>query len=368
MTFRPEKFQGIVLISEPSYEQLNERQKVGYRNHRKKLIKWLTQQGQDPEKLEGYAHDTARNYASIIDKMTRWVWVHRGGYTTEISHDEGEAYLKEQALSEQDYSDSHLHNIKLAIMAYFRYQNGEDDDWETAFTIESSSSAKQPKDFVSLEERQALREAALEYGTVPAYAALSPKKRSEWKTHLARKFGKPSDEISKADFEKANGFKYPSIVHVSLDAGLRPVEVGRAKTYWVDVENAVLRIPEKDSSKNEDNWTVSLRQETAEYLGHWLQEREIYDKYDDTDNLWLTRHGNPYGGSSLRVLLDNLCEIAGIERGITWYSIRHSVGTYMAREEGLKAAQTQLRHKSVETTMKYDNVTPDDRRDALDNM
>jgi integrase len=53
---------------------------------------------------------------------------------------------------------------------------------------------------------------------------------------------------------------------------------------------------------------------------------------------------------------------------MSWYSIRHSVGTYMAREEGLAAAQAQLRHKSVETTMKYDQVPVEDRRDALDRM
>jgi len=367
MMFRPEKFEGVVLISEPSHDYLNHRQEVAYTNHRKELIKWLKTEGRDPSKLEGYAHDTARNYASIIDKMHRWVWEHRGGFTTDVSHDEAEAYLKEQKI-ENDYSQSHLHNIQLALKAYFRFNNGEDDDWTPSFTIESTSGANQPRDFVTIEERQALREAALEYGTVPAYAGLSPKKRSEWKAHLARRFGKPSKEITQEDFKKANGFKYPSIVHTSLDAGLRPVEVGRAKTYWVDVENAVLRIPEQDSSKNKDNWTVSLRQETAEYLGHWLKEREIYDKYDDTDTLWLTRHANPYNPSSLSLLLDNLCEKAGIERDMTWYAIRHSVGTYMAREEGLKAAQSQLRHKSVETTMKYDNVTPEDRRDALENM
>lgn len=231
--------------------------------------------------------------------------------------------------ADKEYSDSHLHNVKLALKAYFRYRN-DVDDWECEISVSSSSGASQPKDYVTMDERKALREAALEYGTVPAYAALDPDDRYEWKLLLAQKFGKPVSEVSPDDFKRANGFKYPSIVHTSLDAGLRPIKVGRAKTYWVDVENAALRIPEKDSSKNKDNWTVSLRRETAEYLARWIEEREMFDKYDDTDQLWLTRHGNPYGSSSLRVLLDNLCEIAGIERDISWYAFRHSTGTYMA--------------------------------------
>lgn len=53
---------------------------------------------------------------------------------------------------------------------------------------------------------------------------------------------------------------------------------------------------------------------------------------------------------------------------MSWYTIRHSVGTYMAREEDLAAAASQLRHKSPETTMKYDQAPVDDRRDALDRM
>jgi hypothetical protein len=53
---------------------------------------------------------------------------------------------------------------------------------------------------------------------------------------------------------------------------------------------------------------------------------------------------------------------------MSWYAIRHSTGTYMTREEGLAAAQAQLRHLSPESTMKYDQVPVEDRQDALDRM
>lgn len=359
------KVEGIVLIHEPTAEYLNERQRVAYRGHREKLIKWLAKQGKDPEKLEGYAHDTYYTYANVIDQFHRHIWDENSSFTLDLSHAQADEYLRGLILSDQDYSSSHLHNTKLALKAYFRFTG---DEWEPEVSVPSSSGVSQPKDFVTEDERKALREAVLEYGSVPAYAGLEPEKRREWKRYLARRFGKPMEEITPDDWKKANGFKYPSIVHTSLDAGLRPVEVGRAKTYWVDVENAALRIPEKESSKNKDNWTVSLRQETTEYLARWIDEREMYDKYDDTDQLWLTRHRNPYSGKSLRVLLDNLRDIAGIERDFSWYAIRHSTGTYMAREEGLAAAQAQLRHRREETTMKYDQAPVEDRREALDRM
>ena len=53
---------------------------------------------------------------------------------------------------------------------------------------------------------------------------------------------------------------------------------------------------------------------------------------------------------------------------MSWYAIRHSVGTYMTREEDLAATQAQLRHKSKKTTMQYDQVPVEDRRDALNRM
>jgi site-specific recombinase XerD len=102
-----------------------------------------------------------------------------------------------------------------------------------------------------------------------------------------------------------------------------------------------------------------------------MHEREHYPMFDDTDKLWLTTHGNPFSSRSLRRLLRRLCDRADINhenRKMSWYSIRHSVGTYMTREEDLAATQAQLRHKSPETTMRYDSAPVSERRDALDRM
>jgi len=185
------------------------------------------------------------------------------------------------------------------------------------------------------------------------------------------RFSKPASEVTVADWERANGWKVPSLVWTSLDAGLRPVEVERAVTSWVDVENGVLRIPREESSKNRDNWIVGLREQTANALRRWIEERQNYPMYDGTEALWLTREENSYGSHSLRYVLGRLCDIANINmenRQLTWYAIRHSVGTYMTREEGLAAAQAQLRHKSEQTTMRYDQAPVEDRRDALDRI
>lgn len=133
----------------------------------------------------------------------------------------------------------------------------------------------------------------------------------------------------------------------------------------------MLRIPKQEATKNTDNWIVGITERTASALERWIEERSLYDLYADTDALWLTREGNPYQAQSLRYILHRLCEIAQIpveNRQMSWYAIRHSVGTYLTREEDLAAAQAQLRHKNPETTMRYDQTPVEDRRDALDRM
>lgn len=90
-----------------------------------------------------------------------------------------------------------------------------------------------------------------------------------------------------------------------------------------------------------------------------------------TGDLWLTSQENPSGSKSLRRLLHRLCDVAGIAtatRETSWYAICHSVGTYVTKERDLAAAEGQLRHENAKTTMKYDQVPVEDRRDALDRL
>jgi site-specific recombinase XerD len=366
-----EELEGIPLVPEPSRARLDDRHAMDYREHRRALIEWLLVLGKNPGKATGYAQRTALNTAQRLDLFYRWVWDERDGYTTNIRHDDADAYTRH--LARADESDYSRNNTQSALKRLFKWRKHErgGELWEPSITFTEPSGGTEPRDFLLEEERQQIREAALEYGSIPSYAGLTPQERDKWKAYLAQRFSKPKRAVTSDDWDRANSWKFPSLVWTSLDAGLRPIEVERATISWVDVENAVLRIPKEESSKNVGNWTVSLRDSTANALTAWLDERARYERYDDSEKLWLTRESNPYGTSALRHVLKRLFQIAGIEqesRKVSWYMIRHSVGTYMTREEGLAAAQAQLRHKSESTTMRYDQVPVEDRRDALNRM
>lgn len=362
---------GITVVPEPSADRLNQRQLLDYRTTRKNCLSWLLVFGIKPKKGEGYAFETVKPRAHRMDAFYRFVWDLTGGYTTDVTHEHADAWMRE--LAQQDTSNAHKANCQKAVKMLFKWREHEHglDPWEPEITFSESGGASQPRDYLTRDERQQIRETVLEFGSIPGYNDLSPDARDRWKAHLAQRFEKPKDAVTPEDWERANGWKLPSLVWVSLDAGLRPIEVERAVVSWVDLNNGVLRIPKEDSSKNTDNWVVGLKDRTTEMLGRWIEERDTYNKYDDTDTLWLTREGNPYSTSSLGYLIKRLCGEAGIStetRKVTWYSIRHSVGTYMTREEDLAAAQAQLRHKSEKTTMKYDQTPVEDRKDALNRM
>lgn len=365
----PTTFEGVTLISGPSEALLNQRQKLDYIHHRKQLIRWMQNFGKKPGKAEGYAQNTVENHAYRLDRFYRWVWENGNGYTTDINPGDADRYMKEVAYS--DNSNAHKKKTQQALKILFKWRELEigGQGWEPDMTF--TEETYHPRDYFTMEERRRLREAALEYGSIPNYNSLSPRERDRWKAYLAQKFEKPKSEVTPRDWKRANGWKIPSLVWVSLDAGLRPIEVERAVTSWVDLENGVLRIPKEESSKNRDNWIVGLQDRTSEVLGKWLQERRYYDKYRETDKIWLTRQENPYQSQALRYILKQLCRTAGIDtenRQISWYAIRHSVGTYMTHVEDLGATKAQLRHKSEKTTLQYDQAPVEERKNALNKM
>lgn len=357
------------VVTGPAEEYLNPRQLRDYRSQRKDCFDWLLTFGKDPDNVEGYAFSTVKNRGYRMDLFYRWVWQEEGGYTSNVMPNHADGWMHH--LARQDKSNTHKSNCQKAVKMLLKWRHHQHgvSKWESDFTFSEDSS--QPRDYLTLAERRAVREAALEYGSVPSYGTLTPSERDRWKQYLSQRFEIPKSDVTPEHWDRANGWKVPSLVAASLDAGLRPIEVERSVTSWVDVDNGVLRIPREESSKNEDNWIVGLRDDTADLLSRWLSERRNYSMYDNTEAIWLTREGNTYSSSSLRYLLHQLCEIADIRtenRKMSWYSIRHSVGTYMTREEDLAATKSQLRHKSEQTSMKYDQTPPEDRKDALNRM
>jgi integrase len=350
---------------------LTDRQLVDYKEQRTQFLSWLLNIGKRPKFAEGYAEYTVYSDSYRTARFDKWVWERCGQYKYPPDEEDAHAFMEHLAFSDKGRVEKGKLQEGISHLNKWLTNTQNEPEWEFEYEFASRSGNLEPRDYLSEDERRAIRQAALNEGNIPSYDSLTPEERRGWKHHIANVLGKPYEDVTEADWERIDDWKTTSMVWTSLDAGLRPDEVSNASTKWVDTDNGVLRIPFEDSSKNDGNWTVSITDRTATALERWLSERKRISRYDGTDALWLTRNGNPYGSKSLSRLLRRLCDRADIDyedRQMSWYTIRHSVGTYMTHHRDLKAAKDQLRHKSPKTTMQYDQVSVEDRRDVLDQM
>lgn len=373
MRHSPEnKVDGIVLVTKDAQEYLNPRQEVTYREHRRELAEWMLALGKDPDKAEGYSHSTAKNRMNRLDLFYRFVWDRKGRYVQDLTTKDADDWMRYLARQEmKESTKNHYQKSAHTLFKWKREARNKNVEWDPEITYSDPSTTYTPRDYLTNEDRKKLREAAMEYGSVPHYNSVTPSERERWKTYLSQLLQKPKEEVTMKDWDKANSFKYTSMIHVALDAGLRPIEIKRSNVRWVDTENAVLRIPREESSKNRENWIIALKEETASILERWLEERKTREKYDGRDALWLTMYGNRYNKDSFRDVFRKIASEAGLDlenRDLTPYSIRHSTATYIAEQEGLAVAAAQCRHKSKRTTEKYEHSSVSRQTDAVNNI
>ncbi len=338
----------ITIVPDSNAELLGEKEEIDYHDYRERFLTYLLRMGKNPEKAEGYSPYSVYSTANRTARFDRWLWEREGCYVIQPDFEHAEAYMDEVAF--RDVTESTKGKILEALLRYSKWLEYRYDEerWEFDWSFNSGGGNTGPRDFLLDDERQKIRQAALQMDGNPSY-------------------GLDDEDVVDED----TSWKYTSLFWTSLDAALRPVEVRRASTRWVEPDNGLLRIPREESSKNEGDWAVSVTERTATALERWIEERSENPRYDDTDALWLTRHGNRYSSKELSRLLRSVCDKAGIDysdRQMSFYTIRHSTGTYMTKERDLAATKAQLRHRSVKTTMKYDQVPVEDRREALDKI
>lgn len=333
-----------------------------YRDFKRGFMMWLTTEGKNTYRGEGYSESTVQHTHYKIDEAYRWKWERAEEYTTEFTPAEA-TELIDFMMRRTSHPDSYIYSFEKSLRRLFKYfreeLNRPIEVWEHDIPIEQSRGSSQHiKDKFYPEEMSALYEAALKRYSVPSYhnKNLSSEERDGIKAFVAQRLGKPKNEVTPQDFQDASSWKIPSIIAVSSDCGLRPIEVGRAKADWFDVEEGKMIVPAEESTKNRENWECWLTSKSVTSVKNWLNERKKYEQYRGRNEMWLTRNANPYNSRSLNKTLDNLMEDASIDsknRKLSWYSFRHGAATLWVEAEGLHRAKNQLRHKSMKTTEKY---------------
>lgn len=372
-TFSPEDV-SFRLVTGPTRERLNEvspRHVKDYEDFKKNYVGWFLNVGKNPNKGTGYSPNTVEQICFKTDQVFRYLWKSEGSYTTSLDYQRADNLM--QSVERGDWGNANILTFKKTVKRYFKWLKHQKDtdctDWDCPVSV--SEKERTQRDYLRAHEFDDLYRATLEHGTVKNYSDCTPQERSNIKTTLAQRFEMPTEEIGRDEFNRANSWKVPTLVATTLDTGLRPVEIGRAKVSWVNLADNSLEIPAKEATKSDNDWKCSISSKTASGLERWLDEREAYEKYSDKEALWLNRIGNSYTSRTVNYLLDQLIEESDIDemgRDLTWYSLRHGVASAWANKYGIQHAQEQLRHEKIETTLRYVHSDSDERSSMADNV
>ena len=349
--------------------------------HLSEFYDWMLTKGKNPKRHKPLSESTAENYHDRIDQIYRFILERISPKEMQaLTHEQADQiveWLDQDKIQKQkggNHSESSKRKFTNALEKYFKWQHdrgAEAELWEPRVTFNDGE--HQSADKLNFEERWLVREAAMNYGSLPSYHGIDPEERDRINGLIAQRLGKPKDEVTSKDWTRAdNSTKVGSLVAVTLETGMIPIEIAEARLEWYDEQRNILKIPNEYAAKDRPTAELPLTEETGEQMSEWIQERRHYEKYDGSNRIWLNEHGNPYNSKNLCYLVRQLCEKAGIEhehRKIVWYSLRHNLGQSIEEEEDLSEARDQLRHKHLSTTKEfYAETAKESRRQTLEEI
>lgn len=268
---KPDCERPIPVIPQSHDGELTDKQFIDYRDTRTQFLSWLLNIGKQPDKGEGYSPYTVYSTAYRTAEFDLYAWEQHGDYKYPLDATDADDYMEYLLYSDQ--SQTMKGKAQEGVKQYMKWLHHERgyDEWDFEYPFDGSGGNHQPQDFLTRDERRAIRQAALDEGNIPSHDTLTVNERRGWKLYIANALGKHYNDVTKEDWNEVNGWEITSLVWTSLDAGLRPNEVRNSKVEWVDTKNGILRIPKDESSKNEGNWTVGLTERTASALSRWLE-------------------------------------------------------------------------------------------------
>jgi integrase len=326
------------------------------------FIEWLLTEGKDTYRKEGFAESTTTTTHYKVEEAYRWLWSETEEYSKEFPQERATQLLNE-LMKFSDHPDSYIYIIEKSLRRLFKYfreeKNRELAEWEHEIPVEPSRGSDKEehiKDRFYPEEMNLLYEASLKEYSIKSYWNLSAEERQELKRMIAQQQGVAKADIGPEECTNASSWQYPSIIPATSALRLRPIEVGKMNKDWINLQQNEINIPAKEAVKSTTSWTCEISSKSRNALENWLQERQSYDKYNDTDYLWLTKYGNQYGSGNLNRMLETLIDRAELEEGnrnLSYYSFRHGAASMWTEKEGLSKAAEQLRHASLKTTQGY---------------
>jgi site-specific recombinase XerD len=166
------------------------------------------------------------------------------------------------------------------------------------------------------------------------------------------------DEIKRL-LAVASSLKTRVLLSLGYGCGLRAGEIVRLKVKHIDKAQSTIRI---EQSKGRKDRNVMLPKEMLGFLREWWKVRPSrHDAGIPLPERWLfpsrKSAGRPITTRHLNRLFHEAADAAGIRKGVTLHTLRHSFATHLLeRQIHLRTIQALLGHTKSDTTTRYAHV------------
>jgi integrase/recombinase XerD len=166
-----------------------------------------------------------------------------------------------------------------------------------------------------------------------------------------------ADEIKRL-LAMAKSLKTRVLLSLGYGCGLRAGEIVRLKVKHIDRAQNIIRIEQGKGGKDRN---VMLSPEILDLLRQWWRARPPRDNAGTpVEERWLfpgRKRGTPMTTRQLNRLFHETAEAAGIKKGVTLHTLRHSFATHLLQDNThIITLQALLGHAKPETTAKYAHV------------
>jgi integrase/recombinase XerD len=166
------------------------------------------------------------------------------------------------------------------------------------------------------------------------------------------------DEIKRL-LAVGSSLKTRVLLSLGYGCGLRASEIVRLKVKHIDSAQNIIRI---EQSKGRKDRNVMLSDEMLGLLRQWWKARPSrHDAGIPLQERWLfpsrKSAGRPITTRHLNRLFHEAADAAGIKKGVTVHTLRHSFATHLLEHgTNLRKIQLLLGHEKLETTARYLHV------------
>lgn len=164
--------------------------------------------------------------------------------------------------------------------------------------------------------------------------------------------------LSQPDVTTIMGFRDRTILEVLYATGMRSSELRSLQIYDVNLEDEELRIKEGKGNKER---IVPLGQTASEYTREYLQTIRPRLTKNESNLLFLSKHGKKIGQWDLLEIVKKSVKKAGIEKAINVHTFRHTCATHLLQGGAdIRYIQKLLGHESIISTQLYTKVEVSD--------